>query len=1001
MNKPNETTMTNDRVMKYLSLGLAAMLAIPTGFAQPSPADISRLQEENAALRKRLAELEGRAAPAAPGRTAPAASATVVAPAAAASVGEDVTVLSPFEVKSDKDYGYLKTNSATATRIGMEIQKVPLSISVLSEDFINDTRPKDIQDVLRYQASSAGDTKMNILQPATGFTPSGNMSLRGFPINSRLRNGLLRYNAYSLDNVERVELIKGPAAIFFGNAYPGGVINYVTKQPSFSKIPTSLSYTYGGYDTRMGTERITLDNNTVLSDKAALRVVGAWDHMLGDERFEFQKGFSINGGLTLVPLKDGRLRIALEGETLRRTRNQDDFSWVYPQGWFDAYKAPPANLIAAAGLSTNADPVGAYRTRILGSIGNWIADVRTAAGDPLGIKTALWTAPMKHGAYITDKAGNRFLDQKFNYYGMGSNQDEENSTFAAVTDFAATSWLDLRHSFSSVNSRYNRQYSAAIPLADGIRFNQIGQVGPTLQGYEVDAKYHQLDLVFKANFAGINNKVLVGGLYAKSWYSFTASNNAGTGTFPYYGNLPGAWDKPDEGYVSPINVALRAPATNAGARYDLEFVRDRNGKIMTPQEIFSLYDPGIHPSPDIRRITQVDRGLVDHSRPTRKEWYVNWQANAFQDRLTTFVGYRKEKQSTVGQVLDTNAPWFVVPEFALDHIPSTDWPTYGLNPVFARARTTLGSSKMAGASFAVKKNINVYASFSQTFTPPGVQYIGGDTNPDDVKARATLLGLNPDTEYARVLKEGFFTEVQNEKGKNMEVGLKVALDDNKLVGSASLFRVRRENVQKDDLQKQFDEKLNYLPTGASSRVVRWFTATAVQENEGLEFDLVWTPKRNFQSFISGSWMWKSKTLADPTLTTILPTTSPATLVSRDIVFANRLPFAPEYRLNTFNKFTFTENFLGDYGRGASIGLGARYASEIIISNDINYNRANGGLTAGNYVVFQTALTYPVEVFGYRMSASLNIDNLTDKEYSEGSFALSPGRSWMLTLGMKF
>jgi outer membrane receptor protein involved in Fe transport len=981
------------------------MLAVGPAFAQTAGSDsLRKLQEENAALRRRLAELEGAKAQPAPQPAAaqPASAPVADRPSMAAEpTDKDVLVLSPFQVKQDKDYGYLKTNSATATRIGTEIQQVPLNISVISEDFIKDTNMRDIQDVLRYTASTAGDTKMGILQPATGFTPSGNMSMRGFPINSRLRNGLIRYNAYNLDNVERVELIKGPAAIFFGNAYPGGVINYITKQASFSKIPTSITYSYGGYDTRIGTERVTLDHNSVLSDKAALRITGAWDHALGDARFEFQNGYSVNANMAFVPLKSGKLKIAVEGEVLRRQRNQDDFSWLYPQGWFDAYKNPSQALMNAAGAAITgaADPVAAYRARILGSIGNWIADVRNAAGDPFGAKTALWTAPMQHGAYITDRAGNRYLDKKFNYYGDGSASDEENSTFAITTDLAATSWLDVRHSYTSVQSRFNRAYGAAIPLADGIRFNRLGQVGATLQGYDIDAYYHQLDLVFKKKLANIDNKLLVGGFYGKTYNSFTGS--VAGNLFPYYGNLPGNFDKPDEGYVSPTNPAIRVPATNAGARYDLQYVRDRNGKILTPQEIFSLYDPGVHVNPDVTRITQVDRALIDHSMPTRKEWYVNWQGTAMDDRLVGFVGYRKEQTSTVGQILETNPPWFSVPYFALNNIPSDQWGIYGLNPVFARARKTEGDSKMAGLSFALKKNINIYASYSETFTPSGVQFLGGDTNPDDVKARATLLGLDPNVEYARVLADGFFTEVQNERGKNMELGVKVSLNDNKLVGTLSVFRVRRGNIRVDNTQKQFDEKLNYLPGGGASRVIRWFSASATQETEGVEFDGVWTPMRNWQAVISGSWMWTARTVSDPSLTTITPATPQSTIVARDIVFGNRIPFAPEYRFNVFNKYTFDHDLVGDFGRGVSLGLGARYASEIIIGNDVNFNAANGGLTAGNYLVFQTNVSVPFEVLGYKMSATLNVDNVTNKNYSEGGSNLSPPRSYMFTLGMKF
>ncbi len=987
---------------RALAATLATLLIAPPVFAQSAPdaAALRRLQEENAALRKQLADLGVRStpppeAPVTPGATtAPRTTTTTTTRAGALATDEGVQTLSPFEVSSSKDYGYLRTNSATATRIGTEIQSVPLNISVLSEDFLKDTNMKDIQDVLRYESSSAGDGRMGIIQPATGFTPAGNMSLRGFPINSRLRNGLLRYNAYNLDNVDRVELIKGPAAVFFGNAFPGGVINYVTKQPSFSKIPTSFEYSYSAYDNRMGGERVTLDNNTVFSDKAALRIVGGWDHGIGNARFEFQDGYSFNAGLAINPLKSGRLRIAVEGEVLKRLRNQDDDSWRYPEKWFADYKAPPANLIAAAGLAGNADPVGAYRARILTNIGAWIADVRTAANDQY---IPLWTQPLKHGAYYTDRAGNRVYDEKFNYYGVGTYTKDENTTFSVVTDFAATNWLDLRHSFTGVQSRFDRVFSAAAPYADGIRFNTGGVA---MQGYDIDAKYHQLDAVMKAKFAGVDNKILLGGFHGVTYNSFYGSN-AHANLFPFYGYLPGAYDKPDEGYVSPIPAAFRHPVLGWGV--DRQYIRDRNGKILTPQQIYSEYDPAVHVAPDITRITEVSRGLVDHSRPTRKEWYVNWQGRMFDNRLTTFAGYRKEKTTTVGQLVSANPPWFNAPDFALQNIPERDWVTYGLSAIFSRPRTTLGSSKMFGASFEVLKNVNVYASYSETFLPSGVTYLGGDYDPNAVTARATLLGLNPTTELARLTTQGGLTEVKNEKGKNAEVGVKVSLNDNKIVGTMSLYRVTRENRVVDDAQRQFDEPLNYLlpnRAGPANRIVRWYTASATQENEGLEAEVTWSPIRNYQARISGGWMWSSKTLSDPSLD-IVANTPIGTVISRNIIFGNRLPFAPEFRFNVFNKYTFTNNLFGDFGRGLSFGLGARYSSEIIIGNDQNFNASRGGITAGNYTVFQGLISYPIEVFGYRMHSSLHIDNVLDKEYSEGNYALAAPRSYMLTVGVKF
>lgn len=992
-----ETSTGSPRTKKYLVSCLAALMTVtaPMGFAADSDA-LRKLQEENAALRRRLAALEGApaATPAAPAATAPSTGPVAPTSRTPMRADEGVQTLNAFEVKTDKDFGYLRTNSATATKIGTEIQKVPLNVSVISEDFIKDANFKDIQDVLRYQSSSAGDGRMGLLQPATGFTPAGNMSLRGFPINSRLRNGLLRYNAYNLDNVDRVEIIKGPAAVFFGNAFPGGVINYVTKQPSFSTVPTTLTYSYSGYDNRIGGERVTLDHNHVLSDKAALRLTGAWDKGIGNARFEFQDGYSANAGLTLIPLKSGKLKIFLEGEVLQRLRNQDDDSWRWPTQWFKDYAAPPANLIAAAGLSANADPVGAYRARILNGLGTWIADVRNAANDQY---IPLWTQPLEHGAYITNRSGQRVHDKKFNYYGVGTYSKDENSTFSVVTDYSPVEWLDVRHSFSAVNSRFDRLFSAANPYADGVRYN-VG--GVTYQGYEIDAKYHQLDLVLKKKFAGIDNKVLVGGLHGLTYNSFYGSNNH-AGVFPFYGYLPGAYDKPDEGYVSPIPANLRQPVLGWGPAQ--QYVRNRAGQILTPQEIYSLYDPGVHTSPDIKRIAEVTRGLVDHSRPTREEMYINWQGTMFKDRLTTFLGYRKEKTSTVGQLVTANGPWFTAPDFALQNIPRDQWLTYGLSEIFSRPRTTRGSSKMAGASFEVVKNVNVYASYSQTFLPSGVTFLGGDYDPNAIITRANLLGLNPTTELARLRQQGGLTEVKNETGKNMEFGVKVALNDNKLVGTASVYRVTRQNRVVDDTQSQFDEPLNYLlpnKQGPSNRIVRWYTASATQENEGAEAELIWTPIRQYQAVVSGGWMWSSKTLSDPSLN-ILPNSTPGTIISNKIIFGNRLAYAPEFRFNVFNKYTFTDNFLGGYGRGFSAALGARYSSEINISNDQNFNAARGALTAGNYLVFDTVFSYPFDIFGYKMSTTINVNNALDKKYSEGNFALASPRSYMLTVGMKF
>ena len=98
-------------------------------------------------------------------------------------------------------------------------------------------------------------------------TPQGGFTMRGFQVNTLMRNGVFRYISHNLDNVERVEVVKGPASVFFGQGYPGGVINYITKRPSFTKIPTELTYQL---DDNSG-HKVKVDHNAVLGKKAAFR----------------------------------------------------------------------------------------------------------------------------------------------------------------------------------------------------------------------------------------------------------------------------------------------------------------------------------------------------------------------------------------------------------------------------------------------------------------------------------------------------------------------------------------------------------------------------------------------------------------------------------------------------------------------------------------------------------------------------------------------------------
>ncbi len=74
----------------------------------------------------------------------------------ALATDEGVQTMSKFEVRSEKDNGYLMTNAASATRIGMEVQRAPMALEIKSAEFLADSNSQSLSAVLAYSSGSGG-----------------------------------------------------------------------------------------------------------------------------------------------------------------------------------------------------------------------------------------------------------------------------------------------------------------------------------------------------------------------------------------------------------------------------------------------------------------------------------------------------------------------------------------------------------------------------------------------------------------------------------------------------------------------------------------------------------------------------------------------------------------------------------------------------------------------------------------------------------------------------
>jgi outer membrane receptor protein involved in Fe transport len=918
---------------------------------------------------------------------------------------KEVQTLSAFEVTGEKDYGYLKTNSSTATRIGTEIQKVPMTISVISEEFMQDTDLQSINDIFRYMASASGDSQFASDRPSNAPTPQGNQRLRGFPVNVILRNGVFMYSVKDItDFVDRIEIIKGPAAVFFGQGYPGGVINYITKQAQFGKIPTTIRYTFGDNNIN----RVVLDTNQVLSDKAALRIVSGWENSKGAQRFEFTKRFDIDTSIVLKPFDNDMLKITFEGIYYNQSQNDGGkYAWIFPDQYFKDYNNPSAAMIAASG-STTADE---FRAKIAKNLGAWRNYMRVATGNPVA---PLYTS-VKKGAYYTDSSGAYIHDEAWNFNNRGSIIWNDQTTTSLTVESHPLDWMDVRYNYTKDYTHFDDTEGYWYPSADQIHFRLVGGNG---SGYYRKTKTHQLDLVLHFETGSLKHKLLAGYLEDSLLQQYNALESSNQ---PNYSQIPG-FNYPT------INTGNWSIPASLGTNYYTpvtQVIRDRNGVIKTPNEVYQDWDPGFEIEPPVDRAYRGHRSVLDGYLGQDNAWYVNYQLNALDDRLVAMAGFRREASRSGGQVAVTNFPWYVPPPYAGNDTVTYPPAAYNYSPGYALSNfgTQTGDSYQLGASYEIKKNINVYFTYSKTFHYNGSSPLGSYTAytaslaalfQNTVAAYqaaglpmiyqfengSTRLITNADEANQAVLDAGAATIAKNETGTNREIGLKTSLWDGKLTSTVSVYQADRINQRKEDGYHQSLDifNFNHNPIIAAdgtdyspdhSRHFRWYSNDAHDRTQGMEFEVIWTPIRNFQTVTNGSWMWDAGVVTDPTV-------APGD-IRYDIYWNSRLEHSPEFRFSSFNKYTFVDGPV----RGLSVGLGVRYASKIVISRSQDWNPLQGGLQVGDYVVWDFTLGYPYEVLGYKLKSQLGVYNATDETYSDGHYTLAPSRYWTLSTTLTF
>jgi iron complex outermembrane receptor protein len=236
-----------------------------------------------------------------------AALATVQAALAQAS-GE--RQLGTVEVQGSRDGGNLRLEQpgAVGSRLGLTLRETPASVEVLTQEVLQERGARTFSEALRGAAGLTG-----------GGPPSSPTTLqtRGFTSITYLFDGMRASGAGTTNrvqdiwNYERIEILKGPASVLYGEGSIGGVVNFITKRPDRDNPGGEALVSYGSH----GSYRAAIGLGHPIGES------GAW-------RLDFSRNDTRVGTIANNGEKIDHLTTGVAFDLGRATRLDLSFDWL-------------------------------------------------------------------------------------------------------------------------------------------------------------------------------------------------------------------------------------------------------------------------------------------------------------------------------------------------------------------------------------------------------------------------------------------------------------------------------------------------------------------------------------------------------------------------------------------------------------------------------------------------------------------------------------------------
>ncbi|WP_426387749.1 TonB-dependent siderophore receptor [Sphingobium sp. R-21] len=193
--------------------------------------------------------------------------------------------------------GLNDNKASTGTKTDTPLIATPQSITIIDREELTRRNALSINEALGYVAGVSTN------QRGALATRYDQLVLRGFSPGVFLDGMRLIAGPYStpqidFNRVDRIDVVKGPASVLYGNSTPGGLVNLTSKMPeatAFSRFEGQV----GNYDTF----RVVADVNQPLDSEGRLkaRIVGGWQKSDNLAQDTFSERWHVSSMLTFSP----------------------------------------------------------------------------------------------------------------------------------------------------------------------------------------------------------------------------------------------------------------------------------------------------------------------------------------------------------------------------------------------------------------------------------------------------------------------------------------------------------------------------------------------------------------------------------------------------------------------------------------------------------------------------------------------------------------------------